>query len=268
MKSVDLFRMLEFPEEVVEALLEYEKARKADITNTIKEKLLIRSCWEEAIQELKEYLGEDVNGFKILWELLNIVGEYTYEEYRKKDISDEIFVDTMKFCTRYLNEHQKNFVSYRFTMAWWFVRELAFLEFRVGALEYEFVDGEQREIHIHIPSDADFCEESVEASLNAFYKFRKQYFPEWEEVQLVCDSWLLAPALKELLDENSNILAFQERFELDIINLEATWFMTFIYPGHETVDEGLPEKTALQRRMKAYLLEGKKVGVAKGHLKN
>ena len=137
----------------------------------------------------------------------------------------------------------------------------------MGELEYELVQEEQREIHIHIPSDADLRKPSVKSSLEKFYAFRKEYFPEWKDVRLVCDSWLLAPALKELLDPTSNILAFQELFELDIINPEATWFMSFVYPGHETVDENLPEKTTLQRRMKAYLLEGKQVGVAKGHLK-
>lgn len=42
---------------------------------------------------------------------MNIVCEYTYGEYQKKNISDEIFIETMKFCTRYLNEHLRNLLA-------------------------------------------------------------------------------------------------------------------------------------------------------------
>ena len=44
--------------------------------------------------------------------------------------------------------------------------------------------------------------------------------------------------------------------------------MGCVFPGHDIVNENLPKKTSLQKRMKAYLLEGKKIGVAKGHLKS
>lgn len=267
MDNSKLFHMLDFPVEVTEALEAYGKSRVLQIPKDIKENLFKRVCWEAAVVELKELLGEDEYGYKILWELLHLVCKHTYAQYQKKGISDEIFVATMKFCTRYLEEHYRNFGMYCFTMAWWFPRELAFLEFRVGELEYEFVQGTEREIHIHIPSDADLRKASVVASIRAFYEFRSKYFAEWEEVRLVCDSWLLAPVLKEFLDETSNILAFQDMFELDVINTEATWFMSFVFPGHSEVTENLPERTSLQRKMKAHLLEGKPVGVAKGHLK-
>ena len=45
-----------------------------------------------------------------------------------------------------------------------------------------------------------------------------------------------------------------------------TWYMGWIFPGIEKVDERLPERTTLQRKMKKYLLDGKKFGIAKGHL--
>ncbi|MCM1257748.1 MAG: hypothetical protein NC307_07825 [Roseburia sp.] len=48
---------------------------------------------------------------------------------------------------------------------------------------------------------------------------------------------------------------------------EATWYMGWIYPGYEVVDDKLPEKTLLQRKLKKYLLEGKKFGIAKGHVR-
>ena len=40
-------------------------------------------------------------------------------------------------------------------------------------------------------------------------------------------------------------------------------FLHPLYPGIENIDESLPERTTLQRKMKKYLLDGKKFGVAK-----
>lgn len=110
-----------------------------------------------------------------LFHMLDLVCKHTYAQYQKKGISDEIFVATMKFCTRYLEEHYRNFGMYCFTMAWWFPRELAFLEFRVGELEYEFVQGAEREIHIHIPSDADLRKASVVAMVRSRRIYRKEH---------------------------------------------------------------------------------------------
>ncbi len=55
--------------------------------------------------------------------------------------------------------------------------------------------------------------------------------------------------------------------EYELIDREAVWYMGWIYPGYDVVDDKLPEKTLLQRELKKYLLEGKKFGIAKGHMK-
>ena len=137
----------------------------------------------------------------------------------------------MKICSRFLNDHFKTFRKYQFSWAWWLPREISLNEFRIGALEYEFVDGEDREIAVHIPSDADFSEASVDHSIRAFREFANKYFPEWNNVKIVCDTWMLMPELKEMLGENSNIISFQERFEIDTIDREATWYMGWLFPG-------------------------------------
>jgi len=268
MKNCELYEMLELPEEVIVKLNSYEKERTINISVELQNKILCRELWDEGIKELQSILEEDSDGFKILWELLNIVSNYSYEKYLCKNIPQDIFIETMKICTRFLNEHYKTYGTYKFVWAWWLPREISLCEYRIGALEYEFVDGENREISMHIPSDADLKKESVLQSLNDFYCFRDTYFPEWKNVRMVCDSWMLAPALEELLSESSNVLSFKRMFEIEHANEDAMWFMGFIYPGYGVVDENLPETTSLQRKMKKHLLEGKKVGVAKGYLKD
>lgn len=268
MIQLELYRLLELPNEVKSELIDYGNKRNSEVSNSITDKILQRKEWDSGIKELQDLLGDDSNGIKILWELLNIIENYSYKEYVKREISEDIFVATMRFCSRFINEHYQTFHTYKFIWAWWFPRQISLNEFRIGALEYEFVSSEDNEIAVHIPSDANLQKESVLQSLNDFFEFRKSYFSEWEKVKLTCDSWMLMPELKELLGEDSNIVAFQNLFEIDNLNYDATWYMGWIFPGCENVNESLPERTTLQHRMKKHLLDGKRFGIAKGHLKN
>ncbi len=118
-----------------------------------------------------------------------------------------------------------------------------------------------------LQDDADFRKEAVLQSVKDFFVFRKMYFPQWEHVILVCKSWLLAPALKRFLDSNLHIIAFQNLFEIDETDEESNGFMKWVFPGHDSIDEQLPKRTSLQRKMKEYLLKEEKAGVAKGHWK-
>ena len=267
MENIELFRMLEIPNEVEKQLIHYGRSRNVYIPDAIINKILKRDEWDVGIKELQELLDDDSDGIKILWELLNIISKYSYEEYIKRNISNDIFVATMKFCTRFLHEYHQTFQTYKFVWAWWFPRQISLNEYRIGALEYEFVDAENREIEVHIPSDADLRKRSVAQSIKNFNEFRAKYYPEWKTVKLTCNTWMLMPELKEMLGKDSNIIAFQNLFEIDTVDYDAAWYMKWIFPGAENIDELLPEGTTLQREMKKYLLDGKKFGIAKGHLK-
>ena len=54
--------------------------------------------------------------------------------------------------------------------------------------------------------------------------------------------FLPMPELEEFLGEDSRIVAFQKRFQIDHIDREATWYMGWIFPGYDTVDDQLPKK--------------------------
>lgn len=159
MTQLELYERLEIPNEVRLKLIDYGNKRNSKIPNSIINKILQRKEWDGGIKELQEIVVDDSDGIKILWELLHIIENYTYKEYVKREISEDIFVATMRFCTRFLKEHDQNFHTYKFVWAWWF-------------------------------------------------------------------------------------------------------------PGYEKVNESLPERTTLQRRMKKHLLDGKRFGIAKGHLRN
>ena len=267
MNNNKLYELLEIPEEVTTQLAAYEKARSKEIPDDIYKKLFLRTEWDEGVKELQTFLGDDPDGIKILWEQLNIVSSYTCGEYIKRGISEDILIATMKFCTRFLHEHHRSFGTYKYVWAWWFPRQISLCEYRIGALEYEFVEGTEREIAVHIPSDADMGIKSIQHSLSDFYQFRDKYFSQWKDVLLTCDSWMLMPELRQFLKADSNIVAFQKMFEIDTINRNATWYMGWIFPGCDKVDDTLPENTLLQRELKQYLLAGNVFGIAKGHIR-
>lgn len=132
MENIELFRMLGIPNEVERQLIDYGNSRKEQIPNAVINKILNPDEWSGGIKELQELLGDDPNGFKILWELLNIIKNYSYEEYVKRNIPNDIFIATMKFCTRFLNEHYHTYHFYKFVWAWWFPRQISLNEYRIG----------------------------------------------------------------------------------------------------------------------------------------
>ena len=96
-------------------------------------------------------------------------------------------------------------------------------------------------------------------------RFMEKYYPDPVRGRFICESWLLSPVLKELLPENSKILAFQNRFEIISENREDRDYIEWVFqapPGTEI--RQLPEKTSLQRNVKRLLLEGGNVGAACG----
>lgn len=265
MELLQLYQSLELPSPVIEKLTSYHENRVHEPDEEIKAMILNRNTWDEGVRKLQEFVGDDSDGIKILGELLKLCCE-SYDRYLQRGISTQIFFDTMKFCTRFLKEYHRVHGQYKFVWAWWFPRQAALMEFRIGCLEYEFVEGDENRISVHIPSDADLRKDAVADSLRAFQEFCKVQFPDWSNAKIYCESWLLSPALKELLEDGSNIIEFQKLFLVESVDYDSMAVLDWVFPGHTEVSERLQEDTSLQRKMKQYLMQGKKVGWAKGCL--
>lgn len=257
---------LQLPVTVKDKVINYDGEISYDDLQEIVDRLLVRVTWDQAIEELKEALGEDADGMKMLTVMLKCA-LHTYEQYREKGIDEKVYWDTMRFCTRFIEAHKEIHGEYAFTWGWWFPRQLSVNEFRIGALEYELVEDKERKISVHIPADASLEPEQVKASINDFRQFLVKYYPQWCDVDLYCESWMLSPVLDKLLDENSRILQFQRLFEVQKVDYESMAVLDWVYPGAEADYGQLPEDTSLQRNMKRFLLEGGKVGWAAGKLR-
>ena len=189
-----------------------------------------------------------------------------------QDIEESVFIDTMRCYARFAREYFASYGAHGFDRGYWTVRQRDARLFRLGALEYELLreDGAPM-IGLHIPSDGSLETEALNASLAEARAFLRRHFPEWADAPVRCESWLLAPALKELLPPGSRIVRFQAAFDLTGTDPDADDALQWVFGLAEGQKAGakldeLPEDTALRRSMKALLLSGGKVGVATGML--
>ncbi len=189
-----------------------------------------------------------------------------------ENIPEPIWVDTMKCFSRFVGEHHRSLGRYGFDRGFWTTRQIGAKLFRIGQLEYELKEEEgEKTIDLHIPSDARMDMELLDESVAQARAFLTDYFPDWAEESMECESWLLSPVLVSLLPENSNILRFQRAFEMISQDPEPDDVLEWVFrltQGQQktTPLEALPEQTSLQRSMKAFLLSGGRVGVAQGRL--
>ena len=176
--------------------------------------------------------------------------------------------------TRFVRENIRSTgYAAAFDRAFWTTRQVEARLFRLGELEYELTeqDGE-RVISIHAPSDAWLEPDRLNASVDTARDFLRTYFPDWASCDMVCHSWLLSPDLAPYLPDTSRILRWQAAYDLqpDGDGKEAvlTWvFGLTAKQQEEGVQlQNLPENTALQRRLKALLLQGGSIREGRGRL--
>ena len=89
---------LELPEEVQTSFAQYDAQYTPQVDDALRSRLLCRNTWDDALAELRHRLDPDPTGLRMLWELLHVACG-TYARYVERGISQEIFVETMKFCT-------------------------------------------------------------------------------------------------------------------------------------------------------------------------
>lgn len=262
----DVCEMIALPEEMTEKVLTFAKEYDRTIAAPFSATLSQPETWKHSIEQITTQLGEDPDGCKMLTVML-LCAVDAYEEYQKKGMSEKIFVDTMKFCTRFTQEHYQVHGFYAFTWGWWFPRQISLHEFRIGALEYEMIVTEgEKLINIHIPADADMTREALRKSYLEAREFFKKFFPEYGRAEMVCDSWLLAPSLRELLPESSRILGFQNAFDVIRVDETSNGCIRWVYGRTDLPYSELAEKTSLQKKIKACLLAGRSIGEAYGKL--
>lgn len=231
------------------------------------DKLKNMEAEKEARSHLNQLFTDDPNHIKILTCML-LCAVDAYQIYEEKGIEEQIYIDTMKCFTRFISECKENTGVYAFDRAFWTPRQISCVLFRIGELEYEMTSHQKnRVISVHIPSDSIFTDEKCTHSLNKAYEFFNKFFPEFSNVDYICESWLMMPELKLFLKADSNIVKFQNRFDIKEIDYNDKEFLQWVFNTRNCEIKDLPEKTTLQRKLKSHLLNGGKFGGALGILK-
>lgn len=217
---------------------------------------------------LKKLFQDDQDHLKMLYCQLECARR-VFARYQEKHIPKDIYVDTMRCFTRFIEECKKKNGRMFFDRGWWTYRQTSMNIFRIGELEYQFDEHKgENVIGLHIPSDADLSKEAVDRSLEQAEIFFRTYYSDFEYEKYTCESWLLSPALKLLLPPKSNILSFQDRFNIIQEDKEDKEYIEWLFqvPLH-TPYKDLPEVTSLQKKGKELLLNGGAIGSAYGIMK-
>lgn len=262
-----LCRDINMPEEVIQKVLSISRNYDFKQYQPLMNRLTIKSEWEAALRDLKANLPEDKDGFIMLTCMLT-AGLTTYENYAKKGIREDIFIDTFGCFSRFVREHKVSYGRYGFDRDFWTPRQLSMVLFRIGTLEYELYEEYGKElISIHIPSDAQLTEANCRKSYLWSKEFFAQYFPDFHYEKYVCESWLLSPYLREILPEYSRIIRFQDSFVIERVDLRARDYMEWVFKNRNLSIDEVPQDTSLQRKMKEYIKNGGVIGNGAGYLK-
>lgn len=264
----EIIKRVKLQEEVAELVLKaYEQLDLNNLENDIKDLTNINNAPNARIK-LLEKINPDSDGIKILTCMLE-AARYTYENYKLIGISDKIFDATIQAFSRFVGEQSTWNERWMFATDWWSYRHLSMVLFRVGELEYEIRKTEtDKFISIHIPSNSKLTEENVLKSLIDSKIFFKNYYPEYSNAYYRCKSWLISPDLDNLLPPTSNIIKFKNLFDIKSEDYSSTTYISWIYNKKYEDYSMLPENTTLQRNLKKYLLEGKRISIAFGILKD
>lgn len=146
--------------------------------------------------------------------------------------------------------------------------------FRLGRLQFEKMGSEWEVdfgkiqlrkgdpvISIHIPEDGKMenaaCREAFEMAKKMFGR----------DVPYVCHSWLLGAELAGFLEKDTNIMQFQNFFEIVDYDYNIREGEERIFGRLQENPELYAEETSLQRKAKEYLMQGRKLGSGLGILK-
>lgn len=257
MTLVELLRLIGLPEEAAEGVLKAAE-RGMEGMEPLIAALTDPLHAERAERELEERLRGEKWG---VLACLLLAAARAHEEYVRLGIPEKVYEDTMGCFVRFVKEHRALMGEWAFDRGWWAWRATALRLFRIGALEYELEKGR---VSLHIPSDGNLQKEAVRDSLHGARAFLRTYFPAYGEAPFGCSSWLLHPALKELLGEESNIVRFQSLFDIVRVDEDDISYRAFVFRRTDGDIADYSENTTLQRRLKEHLLRGGHMGSALG----
>lgn len=195
--------------------------------------------------------------------------------YDALGIPETLFADNLRDLELWSEDYLRKYGIPGFAEWEWAANSLRLKVFRLGRLQFEpraleadlVCAGERHPagtpvLEIHIPAGEPLSPDTVAASLALAPEFFGTCFGRRFSL-MHCHSWLLSPALKELLPPGSRILGFQALFTVYGGDGERQ-AEERVFGALRDEPAAYPEDTALRRSLRAALMAGKTVGMAMG----
>ena len=188
--------------------------------------------------------------------------------HAERGVPEHITWDTLSDLPRHIARYERLHGRPGFSELRWLSNHLRGLIYSLGRLQFERIraipvsedtaavvagTGELAEdevmLNVHIPEtgplDPGLCEAAYAQAIDRF----AAWHPDERPRAFVCHSWLMDPQLRDYLPASSNIIRFQDRFEIVGPGSDAPGSMQeFVFGRAGQVDlEDLPQRTRLER---------------------
>lgn len=292
----EFFAICDYPDESVNSLLtDYDKIMSCSSTRTVFEKYI--SMYEsadngrinfsemlDAVRSVTSEAGVHTYASELL--IYCCLTKHLRELYRQNGIDDSIWHDSVLDLRYKLMECYKMYGIWGSFVAFWFDLFFCLDRFALGRLQYEhsiyfatnepytkfgleLIRDKTPALQLHIPSSGKLTRESVESSLKKAYEFFKDTkFVQNGILITECSSWLLYKDMTEFLRPDSNVMKFQNMFEIT-----ASWGDNGFHDCWRLYNkewdgsaDALPRDTDMQRRYADWLKGGNSAGCGLGLL--
>ena len=192
--------------------------------------------------------------------------------HASQGVPDDVSTATLADLGQQVHVHRLTYGEFGLHTQWWVNLVWSGFLYRVGRLQFNLAlerpeADPEWVLSTHIPMSGPLTTAGADESFAAARTFFAEHFPDYPTRWFHCRSWLLDPALSELLPE-SNLAAFQRRWTLygrAEPGIEDLLFFVFQRRGH--IDPtSLPRDTALRRMAVDRLLSGRGWNVWNGRL--
>lgn len=119
-------------------------------------------------------------------------------------------------------------------------------------------------LSVHIPKGADVSDEALAKSMAEAQSFFRKHYPEVEICAFYCRSWLMDPALADILPEGAKIISFQNFFTRYPVKSTGKEIFVFILKEQPSSPEDIPETTSLFRAVRKRYLKNEPIYVYAG----
>lgn len=196
------------------------------------------------------------------------------EFYSENNISNKIFSDTLFDVGRVMDECKGRNGSFVIEppIFEWLCKHFRAQLFHIGRLQYEVIQFKEDNeflkkgdyvINIHIPAGGRMPYEEVCDSYRQAAVFFEKLMPDYPIKYFICETWMLSPQLRDILDGSSNLIQFLNDYELYGTSEDEGFYDSIFIKKPKDLNS-LSEKTSLQRAIKEHLLSGKKLLSGRG----